>query len=76
MPDKLPILTAKEVIRALQRAGFYIHHQTGSHARLLHSTQLALRVTVPVHAKDLPRPLLRRILRQASLTEEEFLELI
>jgi predicted RNA binding protein YcfA (HicA-like mRNA interferase family) len=26
----LPILKPKEVIRALQRAGFYIHHQTGS----------------------------------------------
>jgi hypothetical protein len=27
MPDKLPVLKAKEVVRALQRAGFYIHHQ-------------------------------------------------
>jgi len=39
MPDKLPVLKAKEVVRALQRAGFYIHHQAGSHARLLHRTK-------------------------------------
>ena len=30
MPDKLPVLKAKEVVRALERAGFYIHRQTGS----------------------------------------------
>jgi predicted RNA binding protein YcfA (HicA-like mRNA interferase family) len=58
------------------RAGFYIHHQTGSHARLLHSTRPELRVTVPIHSKDIPPSLLKRILRQASLSEEEFAELL
>lgn len=38
---KLPIVKPKEVIRALQKAGFYIHHQTGSHARFLHSYWVA-----------------------------------
>lgn len=76
MPDKLPALKAKEVVRALLRAGFYIHHQTGSHARLLHRTKPDLRVTVPVHSKDIPPSLLKRILKQAALTEEEFAMLI
>ena len=76
MGDKLPVLKAKEVVRALLRGGFYIHHQSGSHARLLHTTRLELRVTVPIHAKDIPPSLLRRILRQAALSEEEFLKLI
>ncbi|MGA2984487.1 MAG: type II toxin-antitoxin system HicA family toxin [Terriglobia bacterium] len=76
MPDKLPVLRAKGVVRALQRAGFYIHHQTGSHARLLHRTKAELRVTVPIHSKDIPPSLLRRILKQAGLSEDEFAGLI
>lgn len=70
---KLPVVKPKEVIRALQKAGFYIHHQTGSHARLLHATDLDRRVTVPIHNKDLPKGTLANILRQAGLTIDEFL---
>jgi len=76
MPEKLPVLKAKEVVRALQRAGFYIHHQTGSHARLLHRVKTEVRVTVPIHSKDIPPSLLRRILKQAGLSEDEFAGLI
>jgi len=76
MSDKLPVLKAKQVVRALERGGFYIHHQTGSHARLFHSTKHDLRVTVPIHSKDIPPSLLRRILRQAGLREDEFAQLI
>lgn len=76
MAEKLPVLKAKEVVRALLRGGFYVHHQTGSHARLFHNAKRDLRVTVPIHSKDIPPSLLKRILRQAALSEEEFQELI
>ena len=76
MAGKLPVLKAREVVAALLRGGFYVHHQTGSHARLFHRSRLELRVTVPIHAKDLPPVLLKRILRQADLTDEEFLNLL
>ncbi|PYU93401.1 MAG: hypothetical protein DMG25_09535 [Acidobacteria bacterium] len=76
MAEKLPVLKAKDVVRALLRGGFYIHHQTGSHARLLHGAKPELRVTIPIHSKDIPPSLLKRILRQASLSEEEFRKLI
>ena len=77
MPPKLPALKPKQVVAALLRAGFYVHHQRGSHARLLHTTRLELRVTVPIHNKDLPLSLLKhRILKQAGLSEEEFLKFI
>jgi predicted RNA binding protein YcfA (HicA-like mRNA interferase family) len=77
MPPKLPVLKPKEVIAALLRAGFYVHHQKGSHARLLHRIKPELHVTVPVHSKDIPPSLLKhRILKQANLSEEEFLELL
>ena len=63
-------------MRALERGGFYIHHQVGTHARLLHRSRSDLHVTVPIHSKDLPPALLKRILKQASLSLEEFLDLL
>jgi predicted RNA binding protein YcfA (HicA-like mRNA interferase family) len=33
-------------------------------------------VTIPIHSKDIPPSLLRRILKQAGLGEDEFAELI
>ncbi len=72
MSEKLPVLKAKEVIRILERAGFFIHHQTGSHAQMKHSKKNELRITIPIHSGDLPIPVLRSILKQAQLTVEEF----
>jgi predicted RNA binding protein YcfA (HicA-like mRNA interferase family) len=68
MPPKLPVLTTKEVVAASLRAGFYIHHQKESHARLFHRTKPGLHVTVPVHSKDIPPTLLKhRIPKQARI---------
>jgi predicted RNA binding protein YcfA (HicA-like mRNA interferase family) len=70
-------LKPRQVLRALESAGFYIHHQKGSHARLFHQTRRDLRVTVPIHhAEDIQPSLLKRILRQAELTEADFLDLL
>jgi predicted RNA binding protein YcfA (HicA-like mRNA interferase family) len=76
MPPRLPVLKAKEIIRALQRAGFFIHHTVGSHAQLKHHEKPNLRVTVPQHSGDVPPAILRSILRQAGLSIEEFLDLL
>jgi len=58
----LPMLTARQVLRALEQAGFQVRRQTGSHARLKHADGRV--VTVPVHAgQDIGRGLLRKILR-------------
>jgi predicted RNA binding protein YcfA (HicA-like mRNA interferase family) len=69
---RLPSLTGKQVLRALQNAGFYIHHQTGSHATLKHPDNPAKRVTVPIHSGDLPRGTVMAIIKQAGMTTEEF----
>lgn len=62
-----PIIKPKDLVRALLRADFYVHHQTGSHARLFHKTRKELRVTIPIHNRDLPIDTLKRILKQADL---------
>jgi predicted RNA binding protein YcfA (HicA-like mRNA interferase family) len=74
--SKLPVLRAKQIVRVLERAGFLIHHSTGSHAQLKHPQRPGLLVTVPYHTRDVPRRILHSILRQAQLSPEEFLELL
>jgi predicted RNA binding protein YcfA (HicA-like mRNA interferase family) len=77
MTKRLPALKASEVIRALERGGFFVSRTSGSHCRLIHSTDPARKVTVPVHAgRDLKRGTLRAIIAQAGLTVDEFAELL
>ncbi len=73
---QLPIVKPKQVIAALERADFFIDHQTGSHARLIHQTESHRRVSVPMHNKDLKKGTLKNILRQAELSVEEFIKLL
>ncbi len=73
---RLPALKPREVIRALERAGFFVDHVTGSHYRLKHRHDPRRFTVVPYHAKDLKRPLLRAIIKQAGLTVDEFLDLL
>jgi predicted RNA binding protein YcfA (HicA-like mRNA interferase family) len=76
MSQHLPALKPAEVLRALQRAGFYIHHTKGSHYYLKHPDKPGLRVTVPFHGKDLKRRTLTSIIDQAGFSIEAFLEFL
>lgn len=71
----LPILTPREVLNARKKAGFVEarRHAKGSHVFLWHPERRVSTV-VTVHAKDFPRPLVRTILKQAELSEDEFLK--
>ena len=70
--SRLPVATPKEVLRALQRPGFFIHHSTGSHHILKHTDKPGLRVTVAVHNRELKRRTLATIIEQTGYTVEEF----
>jgi predicted RNA binding protein YcfA (HicA-like mRNA interferase family) len=73
---KLPSLTARKVIRALKRAGFVEDRQRGSHLVLIHPERKA-RTVVPVHpGRSIKEPLLRAIVRDASLSIAEFIDLL
>ena len=72
MSQRLPTLRPRRVLRALRRAGFFIHHTTGGHYVLKHPDKTALRVTVPYHNKDLKRRTMESIIEQAEMTVEEF----
>ena len=73
MTKRLPQVKPREAIAALQRAGFIIHHTTGSHYVLKKEN---FRVTVAYHNKNLKRGTLASIIRQAGLTAEQFGELL
>jgi predicted RNA binding protein YcfA (HicA-like mRNA interferase family) len=70
---KLPVLKPREVIAALERAGFRQVRRKGSHIQLKRGNLL---VTVPNHPGDLNPQVLRSVLRQSQLTSEEFLALL
>jgi predicted RNA binding protein YcfA (HicA-like mRNA interferase family) len=76
MKRSLSAIRPKEVVRALERPGFFIHRVSGSHYILKHPTKPILRVTVPLHNRDLKRGTLQSIVKQAGLTNEEFLKLL
>ncbi|RLC92261.1 MAG: hypothetical protein DRI79_01065 [Chloroflexi bacterium] len=72
---RLPTVKPRQVIRALERVGFEIDHQTGSHV-VLRRADDGCRVIVPWHNRDLGRGLTLRIVKSAGLTRDEFIELL
>ena len=76
MSKRLPSAKPKEVLRALGRAGFVVHHTSGSHYVLKLPDKPILRVTIPYHNKDLKRGTLAAIIAQAGLSTEQFVELL
>ena len=76
MNPKLPVVSGQKVVRALERIGYHVVRQRGSHIRLRDETEPShLPVTVPDHRTVKPE-LLRKILRDADLTTEEFIALL
>jgi predicted RNA binding protein YcfA (HicA-like mRNA interferase family) len=71
---KVPSEDYDRIVAALTRLGFVAVRQRGSHIRLekrLHDR--TLRITVPAH-KPVKRSTLSRILKQAEISLEEFLD--
>ena len=72
---RLPRAKGKEVVRALERAGFSVERTRGSHVFLKHPDG---RVTsVPVHSRETLGPgLLRAILRDVEMSVDEMIALL
>ena len=75
MTSRPPTITARELVRALEEAGFKFQRQKGSHITLRHPSTMRT-VVVPMHTGDVKRPLLKMIVAQAGLTVEEFSALL
>jgi len=70
---KLPIISGQTAVRAFMKIGYQIIRQRGSHIRLHHKTRKPL--TIPNH-KILGKGLIRKLLRDAQISIEEFIKLI
>jgi predicted RNA binding protein YcfA (HicA-like mRNA interferase family) len=73
MAGKLPAVKPKSVVKALERAGFYIHHVKGGHYFLRKD---AANVIIPYHNKDLKPGTLHDIINRSGLTVDEFIALL
>ena len=71
--SKLSVVSGKEVIKALQKIGYYETRQKGSHIRLNCLDKRP--ITVPNH-KVISRGLLKKIIRDAEISVDEFLKII
>lgn len=71
---RLPSLSARELVAALKRAGYFEGRQTGSHLILKHAIRAS--VVVPMHAGEMKRHLAESIIRQAGFTKDEFIKLL
>jgi predicted RNA binding protein YcfA (HicA-like mRNA interferase family) len=76
MNQRLPSVTARKAIAALERAGFVVSRTSGSHCRLIYPGDATRKVTVPIHTGDLARGTLRSIIAQAGLTVDGFIALL
>lgn len=74
--SRLPVVTDRELLRLLQRAGFYVDRVRGSHTVLLHPGKAGVRVVLAVHGDDLHPSELKRLLRAAQITPDAFRELL
>ena len=73
--SKLPSLTGRQVVKALQKAGFTVIRQKGSHAFLRHPDGRS--TVVPLHAGETIGPgLLRKIIHDVEMSREEFRNLL
>ena len=59
------------MLKFLEKRGFYVSRQIGSHLILHTNEDRAKRVTLPYHNKDLKQATLNSILKQAGINRKE-----
>jgi len=73
LSEKLPVLSGKEIIKALAKVGFVAVRQKASHVFLRHAD--GRRTVVPLHG-EVNKSTLMDIIEQCKLTRQEFLKLL
>ena len=73
---KLPVLSARKVIKALSKLGFQPVRQRGSHIVVAKQTEKGKIGAVVPNYDEIPIGTIKSILQQAKLSEDEFLKLL
>lgn len=75
MNEKLPRITADEIIHVLEMVGFEFSRQSGSHK--IYKNPAGRRATVPYHKSTTLHPkVLNNILKDAELSREDLIRLL
>ena len=72
----LPALKPKILLSILQKAGWKIIRQKGSHIHLKHPDKAGFRVTIPYHNEDLAPGTINSIIKQMGISRKEFEKLL
>ncbi|MEN6378955.1 MAG: type II toxin-antitoxin system HicA family toxin [Methanofastidiosum sp.] len=71
MTDKIPRISADKVIKVIEKLGFVLVRQSGSHK--IYKNEIGIRITVPYHSgKTIHPKVLKNILKDIDLSIEEF----
>lgn len=74
---KLPVLSGKELIKALSKLGFKHIRTSGSHAILNNLSYKGKKTTIPVPLhQEIAKGTLKSIMRQADIDLEKLLDLL
>lgn len=73
--SELPVVSGRQVVKALRKIGYEFDHQRGGHIVLRQTDPPHRRLTVPDH-DELAKGTLRAIIRQAGLTVDQFRALL
>jgi predicted RNA binding protein YcfA (HicA-like mRNA interferase family) len=73
--SQIPLISGRDVVKALRQVGYEPDHQRGSHIVLRQVDPPHRRLTVPDH-DEVAKGTLRAIIRQAGLTVDEFKALL
>ena len=72
---KISSLNPTKLIKILQKAGFKIIRQKGSHVIMMDDRKT--RIVIPVHpGKDIKPGLIRVIIKEAGLSRDDFFKLL
>lgn len=76
MNPKLPVISGKDAVKAFRKIGYEVIRQRGSHLRLKDPLNPAHKpLTIPDHQEIKPG-LLRKLIRDANLSVEDFFKLL
>jgi predicted RNA binding protein YcfA (HicA-like mRNA interferase family) len=72
---RLPAVTPRQAVRALERCGWEFDRAKGSHQVFRHPGHRH-RIVVPIHAGDLATGTLHQIIEASGVSRDEFLQLL
>jgi predicted RNA binding protein YcfA (HicA-like mRNA interferase family) len=72
---KLPVVSGRQLVKALTKVGYLFDHQQGSHIILRHQSSPHRRLSIPDH-KEIAKGTLRQIIRESGLSITELTQLL